>query len=334
MYLFNLSKSTTVSQIRIAVLLFVFQCILFSCQEERGDLQKDVEKERLHYPVNSCLDWMFYPDIVQFEEAFFALHSDSLPEDKGWELVPQVTKGEGKLLYNKRGGFYVLLPMIKDSLEIKVYVKDYSNGQLTFLESHYIPIDSNKVYKEEWASLPNGENPKNLGFVEQATFVNSRKYILEGKPAPDFQLKNLKGEIQSLLDFENRIVFMNFWFYGCRGCMIEMPALKRLAKKYQDNPQISFLSFALDDSTQIANHIAKNRLKNFVSDDDPTQLVFTTFPSANDIAKKYNAIRFPTNVIIDKDGNVYDVTIGGSTNADEHFSDLFDELLLNKDPEI
>ena len=46
-------------------------------------------------------------------------------------------------------------------------------------------------------------------------------------PAPNLALGNIKGETQSLADFEGKVVLVNNWATWCPPCKAEMPSLKQ-----------------------------------------------------------------------------------------------------------
>jgi thiol-disulfide isomerase/thioredoxin len=50
------------------------------------------------------------------------------------------------------------------------------------------------------------------------------------------ELKTIKGKTILPGDLTGKTVFYNFWFVACRPCVAEIPALNRLAGKYQPDP--------------------------------------------------------------------------------------------------
>ena len=56
-----------------------------------------------------------------------------------------------------------------------------------------------------------------------------------GKPAPDFNLKDIYGETVSLVDFRGKVVLLDFWATWCGPCIHELPALKAIYEKHKHN---------------------------------------------------------------------------------------------------
>ena len=54
---------------------------------------------------------------------------------------------------------------------------------------------------------------------------------MEGKPAPAFTLKNLKGENVSLSDFKGKVVVLDFWATYCMPCRLALPFVDKVAKQ-------------------------------------------------------------------------------------------------------
>ena len=66
------------------------------------------------------------------------------------------------------------------------------------------------------------------------------------KPAPDFELKDVDGNVHHLSDYKGKVVMLNFWATWCPPCRKEIPEYIELQKEY--GPQgVQFLGIALDD---------------------------------------------------------------------------------------
>jgi len=57
---------------------------------------------------------------------------------------------------------------------------------------------------------------------------------LSGKPAPDFSLKTLDGQVVHLSDYLGKGVLINLWATWCPPCQAEMPAIQAAYEKYKD----------------------------------------------------------------------------------------------------
>ena len=120
-----------------------------------------------------------------------------------------------------------------------------------------------------------------------------------GKPAPDFDTVDLKGDVWSLSKLRGKVVFVNFWATWCSPCREEMPSMQRL---YAKMPKDKFEMIAL------FNNDKKSVVRNFVSQ------LGLTFPILSDefnfAGPKYGLTGLPETFIVDKQGIVREKFIG------------------------
>lgn len=62
-------------------------------------------------------------------------------------------------------------------------------------------------------------------------------------PAPDLELENLNGNIESLKDFQGQVVLVNNWATWCPPCKAEMPTL---SDYYNDHVDEGFTVIAIE----------------------------------------------------------------------------------------
>ncbi len=77
-------------------------------------------------------------------------------------------------------------------------------------------------------------------------------YAGHNRRAPDFTLKNLKGESVSLSDFRGQVVLLNFWSKSCPPCLEEMPSLALLGHSLSGRDDIKLVTITTDESAEDA----------------------------------------------------------------------------------
>jgi len=64
------------------------------------------------------------------------------------------------------------------------------------------------------------------------------RFVRDPDPAPEFNLKDLKGKDLNLEASHGKVVLLNFWATWCGPCREEIPGLIALQKRYADRLQI------------------------------------------------------------------------------------------------
>jgi len=111
------------------------------------------------------------------------------------------------------------------------------------------------------------------------------------KELPEVKMINMDWEKLRISDFKGSVVALNFWFIGCKPCIMEMPELNRLVDKYK-NEDVKFIAIGLD---------SRNKLIPFLQG---TKFNYDVVPDARKVAKTFEISGYPTHLIIDKKGKV------------------------------
>lgn len=77
-----------------------------------------------------------------------------------------------------------------------------------------------------------------------------------GKPAPDWEAKDLDGQPHSLCDYRGKVVLLDFWGRGCGWCIRSMPQLKALAEDFRGQP-VALLGMSLDADEKDARYVVE-----------------------------------------------------------------------------
>src|SRR4051812_46970005 len=51
------------------------------------------------------------------------------------------------------------------------------------------------------------------------------------KPAPDFELKDLEGNVHHLSEYKGKVIVLNFWATWCPPCKKEIPDFIEMSKQ-------------------------------------------------------------------------------------------------------
>jgi peroxiredoxin len=140
-----------------------------------------------------------------------------------------------------------------------------------------------------------------------------------GYLAPDFNLRNLKGNYQSLESFSGQVVVLNFWATWCVPCRVEMPSFEKLYRRYRSEGVV-VLAVTLDKNS-------KQKVESFVDE------YGISFPILLDeegkVERLYPSMTIPFTYVIDREGRVV-ARVDGAKNwgSNETFEAV--EYLLKK----
>jgi peroxiredoxin len=122
--------------------------------------------------------------------------------------------------------------------------------------------------------------------------VAERGVVKVGEEAPNFQLRDLAGNMVTLSQLRGKVVLLNFWATWCGPCRFEMPVLERLQKEFR---KAGLVVFGVNDEEPgtALNYLKRNRI---------------TFKSLVDSEQKvsilYQVRAIPTVIIVDREGKI------------------------------
>jgi peroxiredoxin len=146
-----------------------------------------------------------------------------------------------------------------------------------------------------------------------------KKKSAVGYLAPGFNLRNLKGNYQSLDSFSGQVVVLNFWATWCVPCRVEMPSFEKLYRRYRSEG-VTVLAVTLDKNS-------KQKVESFVDEHG------ISFPILLDeegkVERLYPSMTIPFTYVIDREGRVV-ARVDGAKNwgSKETFEAI--EYLLKK----
>ncbi len=126
-----------------------------------------------------------------------------------------------------------------------------------------------------------------------------------GHPAPNFELKTLKGETLKLSDFQGKPVVVNFWATWCGPCRAEFPDFQEASVENADDLVIIGVNSTASDQVEW--------VEDFVAE------MGATFPIVLDeegqVSETYQIRGLPTTIFVDRDGIVNEVFTGPVNKA-------------------
>ncbi|MFN2370933.1 MAG: TlpA family protein disulfide reductase [Candidatus Krumholzibacteriia bacterium] len=129
----------------------------------------------------------------------------------------------------------------------------------------------------------------------------------KGGPAPDFTLPRVDGGTLRLADLQGQAVILDFWDTWCPPCRRAMPHLQELHDQYAGQLTVVGVAFGRDGKGSVTKFLAERNL---------------TFPNVlmdeqYETARAYGGLQsIPTTFLIDAEGVIREVWVGGFEKAD------------------
>jgi len=125
----------------------------------------------------------------------------------------------------------------------------------------------------------------------------NKQYVLkEGDTAPYFYLKNERNKSVSLNQFEGNIVYLSFWFTGCKPCIKEIPDENHLVDVFK-NEKVKIISICMQSPEESWRQIIEKY--------GVKSITLFAMGNWNKLLKeKYDIESFPHHVLIDKHGKI------------------------------
>lgn len=140
-----------------------------------------------------------------------------------------------------------------------------------------------------------------------------------GKILPNYKFINLNGAIESLNDYNGKILVVDFWATWCGACEYQYPSFLEIASAYKDNKDVQFVAISIDENMDSwkADALKKNKLIKQLHITDKAILV------------DFNITSIPHYLVIGKNGEILNKYMP-SPNHPEVFKTMLEKAINAK----
>lgn len=160
---------------------------------------------------------------------------------------------------------------------------------LTFLMEK---ADSSPLIEDGLNTIKTNEYRELLDAIKTSNQVGTKAY--------NFSLPDSTGKNVTLDSFKGKVVFIDFWFTGCKGCtQYYTEGLSKVEEDYKHNSDIVFISISID-------VVRSKWVKSIYSLRYTSPTVINLYKAnASPIIKQFFVNSFPHSVLIDKNGLIF-----------------------------
>jgi peroxiredoxin len=145
-------------------------------------------------------------------------------------------------------------------------------------------------------------------------------YLGADRKAPDFTLKDMRGNPVRLESYRGKVVILNFWTKTCGPCREELPDLAEMTQVLADRPDVVVLAVSTDEGPDDV----RPTLKTALHGEPPFQVLFD--PDSNIVKGRYGTHLFPETWFIDKRGVIRARFDGGRDWTNPLYVNFVDSL--------
>ncbi|HHL39506.1 MAG TPA: TlpA family protein disulfide reductase [Deltaproteobacteria bacterium] len=119
--------------------------------------------------------------------------------------------------------------------------------------------------------------------------------VKPGHPAPDFQIKDMDGEVFRLSNERGRVVVLYFWRYKCEECVEGLESLEKLYRRYRDRG-LEVVGVDADSVHSATRHEVRDLMER-------RRLSFRVIYDENGfVAEAFQVMKAPAAYVIGRDG--------------------------------
>ena len=138
---------------------------------------------------------------------------------------------------------------------------------------------------------------------------------LVGQPAPDVKLAKLNGGEFQLVEHRGEVIVLDFWATWCGPCLKTMPLVDEIVREFSDQKVRLFAVNMEEQPAEIKSTLERHQLN--------VPVILDTDGVA---ASRYSVTSIPQTVVIDREGNIARLFIGGGPKLAEPLRQALQEL--------
>ena len=189
--------------------------------------------------------------------------------------------------------------------------------------SAQIKLDPSYKYIKDGKSISYGKGIKLLQSGDYVADISDNLKQVEirkpasldtGDPFSFEDIVDIEGNTIKAADLAGKVIVINYWFTGCRPCIMEIPELNEVVKEFKDE-EVIFLGFANEIAPRVSLFLTKHPFDYTIIPDQMTKT----------LAK--GITMFPTHIVVNSDGIIAERLTGYSEGIGDELTSKIKKLL-------
>ncbi|MEO9476469.1 MAG: TlpA disulfide reductase family protein [Cyclobacteriaceae bacterium] len=178
----------------------------------------------------------------------------------------------------------------------------------------YIKDGKEISYKKGLKHLQSGNYTAQILDEKRTVVIVEPGKLEEGMPFPFETVRDISGNTLNPSDMEGQVVVINYWFTGCRPCIMEMPELNEVVARYAEQ-DVLFLAYANDIAPMVSSFLRKH------------QFDYTIIPGQMTATLNKGITLFPTHILVNREGIIEFTLTGYSEGVGDKISSQIEKML-------
>jgi thiol-disulfide isomerase/thioredoxin len=252
------------------------------------------------------------------------LHPDELTPAKSGPAAAEPTPGIRVQTMNANGNRLTFMVDRANHQELsgRSEVLGRCRARLTdvdqLLFGNFIEKSASELALNSW-KLHNAKEPRFVlagsGAAAGERELSGLESPLVGLPAPSFRLDMLDGKPFNLVSHKGHVVVLEIWASWCGPCMESMPLVDGVVREFAGR-SVEFFAVNLEEQAEQAKAVLQRHKLN----------VPVLLDQDGVVAAKYAVTAIPQTVVIDRDGKVARLFVGGGKKAADSLRSALREL--------
>lgn len=291
--------------------LFFAHMRFFLCENEHVRARGQIDSTILNYTLTGT---QLCEDLSEINDKIRPL---LIEMDRIQDKIAAANHPEQLILYGEHEKIRTLITAIRTN-----YIRTHPDRPLSGYCLGQIMTDSVYHYYEIMGEAARNSifrpyfEPRLHEAEKRRLYQLARARIVPGTEAPDFTLKNTDGKDFTLSSLRGKYVVLDFWGSWCRWCIKGFPEMKKQYGRYKGKLEI--VGIACNDTPEKWLAAIEEHGLPWINVINPQNASLQ-----DDVAIRYGADRYPTKIIIDREGKL----VGSYTGEDPAFYEKLAEML-------